>query len=302
MTVQGEAVDREKVAQRLLSGSARRSYEPLVDIDWDAPLYPDKLYLPAEVITLYGTPLWDGMSPAQRQELSKQELANLLSVGIWFENLLNRMLLRDLLHDDPTTRHVHYSLTEMGDECRHMVMFGRVIDRIGARPYRLRGPALLAVKVLPIFIRRSMVWAAALIGEEIFDALQRRIMDDPELQPLVARLMRIHVTEEARHIRFAREALSRSAPYVGRVEKAYAGNLVGIGAPLFAHLFVNEAVYRRACFDACGAKEAKRLALANPHFRHAREVGFASLGAFLDEVGMMPPLARKAWRTWGFLP
>lgn len=126
MTVQGEAVDREKVAQRLLSGSARRSYEPLVDLDWDAPLDPDKLYLPAEVITLYGTPLWDGMSPAQRQELSKQELANLLSVGIWFENLLNRMLLRDLLHDDPTTRHVHYSLTEMGDECRHMVMFGRV--------------------------------------------------------------------------------------------------------------------------------------------------------------------------------
>ena len=57
------------------------------------------------------------------------------------------------------------------------------------------------------------MWVAALIGEEIFDALQRQIMEDPELQPMVQRLMRIHVTEEARHIQFARDGLRKSVPH-----------------------------------------------------------------------------------------
>lgn len=61
--------------------------------------------------------------------------------------------------------------------------------------------------LLPLALKGPVLWVAALIGEEIFDALQREIMDDPELQPLVQRLMRIHVTEEARHIQFARDGI-----------------------------------------------------------------------------------------------
>ncbi|PRC57867.1 hypothetical protein C6A85_31385, partial [Mycobacterium sp. ITM-2017-0098] len=32
---------REDFAVRLLKGSAKKSYEPIVDIDWDAPLPDD---------------------------------------------------------------------------------------------------------------------------------------------------------------------------------------------------------------------------------------------------------------------
>ena len=131
-------LDREVVAQRLLGGSIRRSYQPEVDIDWDAPIDPHKYFLPPQVVSLYGTPYWEEMTEAQRIELSRQEMANVLSVGIWFENLLNRALLRELMHEDHRSAHVHYALTEMGDECRHMTMFGKVIDRVGARPYQMR--------------------------------------------------------------------------------------------------------------------------------------------------------------------
>jgi hypothetical protein len=31
---------RAEFAERLLKGSVRKSYEPVVDIDWDAPLDP----------------------------------------------------------------------------------------------------------------------------------------------------------------------------------------------------------------------------------------------------------------------
>lgn len=94
---------RDTFAQRLLLGSVRKSYDPVVDLDWDAPLDPDKFFLPPEVVSLYGTALWDAMPLEQRRELSRQELANILSVGIWFENILNRLLLRELMNGDPTS-------------------------------------------------------------------------------------------------------------------------------------------------------------------------------------------------------
>src|SRR4051794_22479644 len=52
---------REEFSERLLKGSVKKSYEPIVDIDWDAPLDPDKFYLPAKLVSLYDTPIWDEM-------------------------------------------------------------------------------------------------------------------------------------------------------------------------------------------------------------------------------------------------
>src|SRR6185312_11711709 len=68
------APTRDEFSERLLKGSVKKSYAPIVDIDWDAPLDPDKFFLPPKTVSLYGTPLWDSMSREQQIELSRQEL------------------------------------------------------------------------------------------------------------------------------------------------------------------------------------------------------------------------------------
>src|SRR6202035_3277424 len=170
------AASREEFSERLLKGSVKKSYAPIVDIDWDAPLDPDKFFLPPKTVSLYGTPLWDTMTRAQRIELSRQEFVNTLSAGIWFENILNQALLRKMMHQDPTSQASHYALTELGDETRHMVMFGKAIERVGAKPVRPRLYHRMIINALPFFFRGSVLWMAALIGEEIFDSLQRQMM------------------------------------------------------------------------------------------------------------------------------
>ena len=158
MTAAGTAPERAarpdrpsmtQVAGRLINGSVRRSYEPAVAIDWEAPLVDGAYYLPQEIVSLYGTAYWEELTEDQRIELSRQELANVLSVGLWFENILNRGLLLQLLREDPAAPFAHYVLTEMGDECRHMTMFGKVIDRVGARPFRMRPVDRFMAAALP---------------------------------------------------------------------------------------------------------------------------------------------------------
>src|ERR1700743_1310815 len=153
---------REDFSERLLKGSVKKSYAPVVDIDWEAPLDPDKFYLPPRTVSLYGTPLWDEMTRAQRIELSRQELGNTLSAGIWFENILNQALLRKLMHTDPTSQASHYALTELGDETLHMVMFGKAIERVGAKPGRHRLHHRMIINTLPFFFRGAGFGGAAL--------------------------------------------------------------------------------------------------------------------------------------------
>lgn len=287
------------VATRLIGGSVRRSYEPTVAIDWDAPLVPGKYFLPAEVLSLYGTAYWDELTEEQRITLSREELANVLSVGVWFENILNRALLLQLLREDPTSPFAHYALTEMGDECRHMTMFGKVIERVGARSYRMGRVDRLLAAVLPHFLRGSLLWVGALIGEEIFDAQQRRNMADPELQPIVAQLMRIHVTEEARHIKFAREGVVHRMQNASRIERFLVANLNGLGAHVLRRSLTHGGIYHRAGLDV---KRSLRAVRDNPRYDQAARDGFAPLAAFLEENGLMGRISRYLWRRNGFLP
>lgn len=287
------------VATRLIGGSVRRSYEPTVAIDWDAPLVPGKYFLPTEVLSLHGTAYWDELTEEQRITLSREELANVLSVGVWFENILNRALLLQLLREEPTSPFAHYALTEMGDECRHMTMFGKVIERVGARSYRMGRVDRLLAAVLPHFLRGSLLWVGALIGEEIFDAQQRRNMADPELQPIVAQLMRIHVTEEARHIKFAREGVVHRMQNASRIERFLVANLNGLGAHVLRRSLTHGGIYHRAGLDV---KRALREVRDNPSYDQAARDGFAPLAAFLEENGLMGRISRYLWRRNGFLP
>lgn len=292
------APTKDQVADRLLRGSARRSYNALVDVDWDAPQSPDLYYLPPETLSLYGTELWEAMTERERVDYSREEAANLLSRAVWFENTLNQGLLRAMLHQDPTAAHVQYALTEIGDETRHMIMFARAVKAIGARPYRLSRIEAAAVQAFPLAYRGIMLYVAALCGEEVLDDLQRKVAHHPELQPLMQQVMQIHVTEEARHIRFAREGVRRRISHASLPEKVFAASLSGGAGFVLRQMFINRDVYRR-----CGLPvgEAVRQAKANERVAAQRRQSFESLHTFLVENGLCNPVSTMMWRAAGFL-
>jgi hypothetical protein len=116
---------------------------------------------------------------------------------------------------------------------------------------------------------------------------------------MIQRLMRIHVTEEARHIQFARDGLRKRTPTMPWITRAWVGNLNGVGGLFFRFLFTNKVQYHRVGLDA---RAARAMARASTHRHETQIAGFAPLGAFLEEVGLMGPIARRLWRRTGFLP
>lgn len=290
--------DREDIAQRLLRSSAKASYDPLTEIDWNTPVNPDVYAIAPHRISLYGTPLWDQLSEAQRKELSRQEVASTASVGIWFESILMQMLIRHAYDRDPTTNHVQYSYTEIADECRHSVMFARFIAAMGAPHYRLDPVSRFLGRVFKATSNGPLTFSAALFVEELLDQMQREMMTDDQIEPLTRAVARLHVTEEARHMRYAREELIRDWPRRGALTRAYSRITLAVVAARAADSLVSPDCYARVGLNP---KLARRAARRNPHWR-ASKIWFARQAVeTFTAAGMMSGPARFVWRKAGLI-
>jgi hypothetical protein len=290
--------DREKTAERLLAASAKHSFDPDIELDWDAPFEEGKWFWPPELCSLYDTPLWKHMSQEQRIELSRHEAASLASVGIWFEIILMQLLLRHAYDLDPTSGHVRYAFTEIADECRHSKMFARLITRLGTPVYRPSRLDHNLGRVLKTVSTTPGAFTGTLLAEEILDWMQRLTFPDERIQPLTRGVTRIHVVEESRHIRYAREELARQMRTAPRWEINMTRFTSGQGAKVIARSLISPQVYAAVGLDPAYAAE---LARTSPHRRDVMRQSAARLMEFLKEIGMLRGPALPLWRSSGLL-
>ena len=289
---------RERNAARLLDASAKTSYDPVVHIDWDAPLAPDRYYTPPHRSSLYGTPLWAGLSEEQRIELTKHELASIGSMGIWFETILMQMLVRHAYDRDPTTNHVQYAYTEIADECRHSVMFAKGIRRIGAPYYPPVRLTHVLGKVFKQVSNGTLTFAGALFVEEILDQLQRESMVDESLQPLARAISRVHVVEEARHMRYARESFPAEWSAMSRPHQTWTRYVLAQVAYIATTQLVNEQVYAAVGLEP---RRTRQVAEANPHWRETRRWAARKVVATFEEAGLLQGPGRRLWQRAGLV-
>jgi hypothetical protein len=291
-------VDRQALSTRLLGSAAKKSYDPVVDIDWAAPI-PDDLYgLSPEWSTLYGTPMWNALTEHQRVTLTSREYCSISGVGIWFECLLMQLVLKDIYGDDPAQPHVQWALTEIADECRHSVMFARTAEKFGAPSYQ---PPPGILKLGKAFVARfdgPAAYAAILVAEEILDIFQRDLMKDERVQPLTRATSQIHVVEEARHMRFAREEIARRTPELSTWQLRRHRTGVASVAAIVADNLVQPAVYASVGLDPRTARDAAR---ANEHYTGRLRDASTGLVGFLRGVGLIGGPSERLWRRAGLV-
>jgi hypothetical protein len=291
--------DRDRTATRLLRSSAEHSYDPEVEIDWAAPLATDRYFVPPHRSSLYGTDLWQGLTEEQRITLTRHEASSIAGLGVWFETILMQLLIRGYYRQDPTTAHAQYALTEVADECRHSVMFGRMIDKLDTPVYRPDGVNQFLGRWIASTATGPRMFAAILICEEILDTLQREAMTHEQVQPLVRMVSRIHVVEEARHVRYAREELARQVRAAGRGRLAFDRLVIGRAAYLCGTRLIHPAVYRSVGLDPAAGHRAAR---ANPYWRETLRWSAGRVVAYLTELDLIGGPGRRLWQLSGLLP
>ncbi|WP_330240739.1 AurF N-oxygenase family protein [Streptomyces sp. NBC_00525] len=289
---------REQIAERLLEASAKHSFDPDRELDWDTLPVDGKWFWPPELVSLYDTPLWKRMSHDQRLELARHEAASLASLGIWFEIILMQLLVRHIYDKPATSSHVRYALTEIADECRHSMMFGRMITWGNGPTYTVPRRYHNMARVLKSVSTTPGSFAGTLLGEEILDWMQRLTFPDERVQPLVRGVTRIHVIEEARHVRYAREELRRQMVTAPRWERELARVSCGQAARVFSVCFINPQVYENVGLNR---HEAVAQVRASGHRTEVMRTGAKRLTDFFEDIGVLNGVGRRLWKSSGLL-
>jgi hypothetical protein len=308
----GQALDEEQADDRfteLLGRLSRQSvvkhFDAYADVDWD---HPDNAIDPRDPRWeldsgngLAGTDWYRALPAETRARIGLHGITSNMKAGLQFENVLKRGLLEyafRLPDGSPEFRYVYHEVIE---EAQHSLMFQEFVNRTGLEtpglPWELRVGSRNVVGLARRF--PALFFVFVLGGEDPIDHVQRAVLrSDRDIHPLLERIMRIHVTEEARHLSFARGYLRTNVPKL----PAWRRRAMAMQAPLILateasvmlrpprHLVRTYGVPDAALREAYGPGSQNRQD-AKDSLRKVRNL--------LVELGLVPPAAKRLWQRLG---
>jgi hypothetical protein len=296
------------LVERLNRQSVSRHFEAYVDVPWDEEDYridpADPRWELSSDDPLGATEWYRSLPQPQRARLGLETVASKMKIGLVFEGVLKRGLLEfaaGLPNGSPEFRYAYHEVIE---EAQHSLMFQEFVNRSG---YDARGLGRVDRAVTRWIVslgRRfpALFFVFVLGGEDPIDYVQRReLRAGRNIHPLLERIMRIHVTEEARHLSFARHYLKKTVPGLGPLRRA----ALAVGAPLILSgmaqmmLRPSRQLVRRHAIPRSVIKEAF---VDNPAQRAEALASMAKLRRLWVELGLASGPYRLLWRVLGLWP
>lgn len=231
-----EQTDRfTDLVERLSRQSVDKHFEAYADVPWDDPDYSidqtDPRWELESDAGLGATEWYRSLPQETRARIGLHMIAANMKAGLQFESILKRGLLEyafKLPDNSPEFRYVYHEVIE---EAQHSLMFQEFVNRAGLNVPGLTWDLKLGARQVMGLARSfpTLFFVFVLGGEDPIDHVQRTVLrSGRDLHPLTERIMRIHVTEEARHLSFARQHLRNDVPRLPRWKR----QVIAYGAPM----------------------------------------------------------------------
>lgn len=298
----------EDLLRRLSKRSVDKHFDAYGDVDWDAPEHriekADPRFELDEDHVLGATAWYRRLPPSERAALGLELVAQQMKVGIAFENILSRGLLHFAMAQPDRSPAYRYAYHEVIEESQHSLMFQEFINRSGVTPPGLRGIRALGANFVPRLGRTfpEMFFLFVLGGEGPIDQVQReQIEKGRPLHPILERIIRIHVMEEARHICFAKRYLQEHVPALSAAGMWHLRIRMPIVFSQMAKSMLEppRVVLRRFRVPARVVREAYR---DNPAHRRSILAGLASVRELCRELQIVTPGTVWIWQRLGIWP
>jgi P-aminobenzoate N-oxygenase AurF len=286
----------------LSEASVRRHFNPYTDIDWDAPEFAVSRNDPRWVLSPtdpLGRHPWYQAQPLEKQiEIGLWRQANTAKITLQLESILIRGLMNYTFWAPNGSPEYRYCMHETVEECNHGMMFQELVNRIGVDVPGMPRWLRWISPVLPLYAGPlpGTFFFGVLAGELPIHNMQKSMMrEDTSSHPIMEKVMAIHVAEEARHISFADQFLTKRVPQMVRRSRFVLSLYVPIVMRVLCHAIVvpSRGFFRK--FDIPRSVR-KELFFNAPDSRQALRHMYGDVRMLCDDVGLMNPPALMLWR------
>jgi hypothetical protein len=306
------ALDEEQHADRFNELVARLSHQSVVkhfdayaDVPWDEPEYAiavDDARWELDADDGLGATDWYRAQPPEvRARIGLHLIVGNMKAGLQFENILKRGLLEYAFRLPDHRPEFRYAYHEVIEEAQHSLMFQEFVNRSGLDAPGLTWDLKLGTRRVIAMAKHfpELFFVFVLGGEDPIDHVQRTVLrSGRDLHPLLERIMRIHVTEEARHLSFARQYLRTRVPAL----PAWKRKLIALEAPIILAVMasvmmrpprqlVREYAIPKPVLREAYGKDAPARTEVRASLRKVRNL--------LVDLGLVTPLSKRLWRALG---
>jgi hypothetical protein len=290
---------------RLSRQSVVKHFDAYADVDWDAPamrIDPDDPRWELDGDDPLGATAWYRAAPPHvRSRIGLHTVATFMKIGLQFEGVLKRGLLEFALRLPNGAPEFRYAYHEIIEEAQHALMFQEFVNRTGLDVRGLSWWQRLGSRQV-IRLGRTfpeLFFVFVLGGEDPIDHVQRAALRSGRpLHPLLERIMRIHVTEEARHLCFARHYLRQRVPQLGRLRRFVLARRAPLVLAVMAQMMMRPSAHVVRVYGIPRAV-LREAYVHNPAHRARTLAALAKVRALLEELEVVTPGSRRLWRWLG---
>jgi hypothetical protein len=228
-------------------------------------------------------------------------VATFMQIGVEFESVLQRGLLefaQRLPHGSAEFRYAYHEVIEEG---QHSLMFSEFVRRAGLPVRGLAWWQRIGARQVMRFSRTfpELFFVFVLGGEDPIDHVQRQsLASGREMHPLIRRIMQIHVTEEARHLCFARHYLRRQVPKLSRLRRFVLSRRAPVILAIMSQMMMRPPATVVRTYGI-PAEVVRKAYTRNPEHRARTQQAVAKVRALLAEMGLYEGGAVRLWKVLG---
>jgi hypothetical protein len=290
---------------RLSQLSVTKHHDAYADVPWDDPQSrieaEDPVWELGPDHPLGVSPWYAEQPPEVRARIGLHFVACAMQTGAEFENVLTRGLLNFAVSLPRGAPEYRYAYHEAIEESQHTLMFREFVSRAGLDVEKPSAIEIATGRRVARLGRRfpELFFFYVLGGEDPIDYVQRAMLGSSRpVHPLLRRMMQIHVTEEARHLCFARAYLRERVPALGTARRArlsFSAPLV-LGSMARRMLLPPAVIVRTYRIPREVLTEAYRR---GPVHRADVRKSLEKVRALCESMGLLSPVSRAVWQVMG---
>src|ERR1700710_2760362 len=238
-----------KEIERLIKISKEHPLMPDTYIPWQEQPKPGEIFLPEVLASIQGLSVYDTLTPAQKLELGRHELVQVIASYAWGECLFCLFMTRHLLTLPADNAEHRFLLRELIEEFRHQEMFAQAIAKLGGKPIKQSRMHKFFGEFSNKYLPADYLFMGSVSVELVTDVYGNYARRSPNVYPVLKKMFDLHNIEEARHILFTKSILKTYAAKAGYIKRTLYSYVI-----LFNILFVRTMYVKQEIFERIGVE------------------------------------------------
>ena len=288
---------RDSLLKLYAKGKARQ-WDADTRIDWSQDLDPENPeQLPDESIPLFGSPVFERLTAAERATLRRHFQSWQLSQFLHGEQGA-LICTAKIVQQVPSIDAKFYAATQVVDEARHVEAYSRLLHE----KFELAYPITPTLKRLLDDVLSDSRWDMTYLGMQVLIeglalAAFAQIRDQSQ-NPLAGAVNAYVMQDEARHVAFGRFALRDYYPTLTQAERDEREEFAVEACYLMRDRFQAEEVWETLGLpvDECAA-----YMLESGFMQDYRSALFSRIVPVIKDIGLWGPKIRKGYEQMGIL-